>query len=55
MPIEGHKFRIVVITQGSDDVILVDEAGVVHEIPVMKIADDQVTFLALSTCRIDVQ
>ena len=42
MPIEGHKYRIVVITQGSGDVILVDEAGVVHEIPVIKIADDQV-------------
>ena len=46
MPIEGHKFRIVVITQGADDVILVDEAGVVHEIPVMKIADDQVPFFS---------
>ena len=49
MPIEGHKFRIVVITQGADDVILVDEAGVVHEIPVNKIADDQVPFFSLST------
>ena len=47
MPIEGHKFRIVVITQGSDDVILVDEAGVVHEIPVMKISDDQVTTMLM--------
>ena len=53
MPIEGHKFRIVVITQGADDVILVDEAGVVHEIPVMKIADDQVPFLFLYTHCVD--
>ena len=42
MPIEGHKSRMVVITQGSGDVILVDEAGLVHQFSVVKIAQDQI-------------
>ena len=42
MPLSGHKSRIVVITQGSDDVILVDEQGNVSEIPITKLPQDQI-------------
>lgn len=42
MPLEGHKSRIVVITQGADNVILVDESGEVSEIPITKVENDQI-------------
>jgi hypothetical protein len=43
--------RIVVITQGSDDVILVDESGAVTEIPINKIPKEQVPDQALTYSR----
>ena len=48
MPLSGHKSRIVVITQGADDVIIVDETGTVSEIPICKVSKEQVrNFLAI--------
>jgi len=47
MPLEGHKSRIVVITQGADNVILVDESGEVSEIPITKVENDQVNFVTI--------
>lgn len=42
MPLNGHKSRLVVITQGADGVILVDETGAVHEIPIIKVSKEQI-------------
>ncbi len=42
MPLVGHKSRIVIITQGADDVIMVDETGKVSEIPICKVSKEEV-------------
>jgi len=42
MPLVGHKSRIVIITQGADDVIMVDETGKVSEIPICKVSKEEI-------------
>ena len=49
MPLLGHKSRIVVITQGADDVIIVDDTGKLSEIPICKVSKEQVGVVSLSS------
>jgi hypothetical protein len=55
MPLEGHKSRVVVITQGANNVILVDESGEVSEIPITKIENDQVKTITRSICNLRIR
>lgn len=38
----GHKSRVVVITQGSDDVIVVDDAGKVSKVATVSVDKNKV-------------
>lgn len=42
MPLNGHKSRIVIITQGPDGVLVVDETGEVREIEAIRIPKEQI-------------
>ena len=53
MPLVGHKSRIVVITQGSDDVIIVDETGKLSELPICKVPKEQVSTVCLLNYRMN--